>query len=274
MRNHRSGCVPSDGTGRNAVVAVAVTSLLLLLVATTTVVSSVSSASSSSSVVELTSATFEHQTQASTGQTTGKWFVKFYAPWCGHCKTLAPKWEQLADDITGASDYVIDLDTDDDDDDDNDAAGGSSSGEESANQLKEYVIAKVDCTTNRDVCQRFDVTGFPTLKLFANYKMYTYDGPRTVEAMKEYLLQLDGRSLGKPVPGPPSWWSQNKFLKDLEEDFTRIVSKQKNAAALLLLLGTILGMVIMGILNSCGGSSTSMGINKRDAERKKTTKND
>ena len=30
----------------------------------------------------LTDSTFEHQTQASTGQTTGKWLVKFYAPWC------------------------------------------------------------------------------------------------------------------------------------------------------------------------------------------------
>jgi hypothetical protein len=36
----------------------------------------------------LTDATFEHQTQASTGQTTGKWLVKFYAPWCEY----AVKW--------------------------------------------------------------------------------------------------------------------------------------------------------------------------------------
>jgi thioredoxin domain-containing protein 5 len=32
-------------------------------------------------VIQLNDSNFEHQTQASTGQTTGKWFVKFYAPW-------------------------------------------------------------------------------------------------------------------------------------------------------------------------------------------------
>ena len=34
-----------------------------------------------SAVVELTSSTFEHLTQATTGHTTGDWLVKFYAPW-------------------------------------------------------------------------------------------------------------------------------------------------------------------------------------------------
>ena len=34
-----------------------------------------------SDVIELNEENFEHETQASTGATTGDWFIKFYAPW-------------------------------------------------------------------------------------------------------------------------------------------------------------------------------------------------
>ena len=35
----------------------------------------------SSDVIELNEENFEHETQVSTGATTGDWFIKFYAPW-------------------------------------------------------------------------------------------------------------------------------------------------------------------------------------------------
>ena len=34
-------------------------------------------------------------------------FVKFFAPWCGHCKGMKPAWDQLGGDYAGSSSVVV-----------------------------------------------------------------------------------------------------------------------------------------------------------------------
>jgi len=34
-------------------------------------------------------------------------FIKFYAPWCGHCKSLAPKWDEMAEEFKDDDSMVI-----------------------------------------------------------------------------------------------------------------------------------------------------------------------
>merc|ERR1711964_848929 len=88
-----------------------------------------SAANADSDVVTLTEDSFDTEV-ANSDQ---PWLIKFYAPWCGHCKRLAPTWEDLASDMKGSA-----------------------------------RIGKVDCTVHRNVCSRYGVRGYPTLKLFKN----------------------------------------------------------------------------------------------------------
>ena len=104
-----------------------------------------------SDTVDLTSKTFEHLTQAATGATTGDWFVMFYAPWCGHCKELMPTWDKVASELKG-----------------------------------EVNVAKVDVPLNRNLGTRFDIKGFPTLKLFSKGHIYTFKGRRSFDELTEF----------------------------------------------------------------------------------------
>ncbi|GAB5373452.1 hypothetical protein AAMO2058_001752800 [Amorphochlora amoebiformis] len=131
--------------------------------------------------------TFEHDTQASTGATTGDWFVKFYAPWCGHCRKLEPTWEGLAKKLK-----------------------------------KKVTVAKVDVTANQVLGQRFDIEGFPTLLFFHNGKMYKYKGKRSLDALEKFALGGYNRVEGKDVPKAPSVIIT--FLLDLFEQYTKLLN--------------------------------------------------
>jgi len=84
-------------------------------------------------------------------------FVEFYAPWCGHCKKLAPDYEVI----------------------------GETFGKESS-----VVIAKVDADQHKELGSRFGVQGFPTLKFFpkgAKDSPKAYEGGRSVEEIVNYI---------------------------------------------------------------------------------------
>ncbi|KAM9838750.1 protein disulfide isomerase family A, member 8 [Aulostomus maculatus] len=84
--------------------------------------------------------------------------VKFYAPWCGHCKKLAPEFERAATKLKG-----------------------------------NVQLAKVDCTAHSDTCGRFGVSGYPTLKIFRNGRDSSpYDGPRSAEGIYQHMKKQMG----------------------------------------------------------------------------------
>ena len=123
-------------------------------------------------VVVLNDRTFEHVTQANSGMTTGSWFVKFYAPWCGHCRAMAPAWEELAEQL--ASD---DIPTN---------------------------VAKVDVTKNNMLASQFNIRSFPTLKLLHRGKLYSYKGRRDVDSMAAFARGGFADAAAEDMPGPPT----------------------------------------------------------------------
>jgi len=91
--------------------------------------------------------------------------IEFYAPWCGHCKSLAPKYESLAKKMS---------------------------------KYESVVVAKIDATANDFDRSRFEVKGYPTLFFVpakAGAKPIPYEGEREVDDMVKFIKK---KALVKP----------------------------------------------------------------------------
>eukprot|EP01130_Rhizamoeba_saxonica_P006444 TRINITY_DN2566_c0_g1_i1.p1 TRINITY_DN2566_c0_g1~~TRINITY_DN2566_c0_g1_i1.p1 ORF type:complete len:386 (+),score=79.28 TRINITY_DN2566_c0_g1_i1:2688-3845(+) len=107
-------------------------------------------AKSGSSVIELNPRKFREEVLTS----TVPFFVKFYAPWCGHCKQLAPTWESVAKNLDGV-----------------------------------VKVGKVDCTVHQQLCGQYGVKGYPTLKLFSDKgKVSDYQQSREAKPLINFAL--------------------------------------------------------------------------------------
>ncbi|KAL3845621.1 hypothetical protein ACJIZ3_003024 [Penstemon smallii] len=85
-------------------------------------------------------------------------FVDFYAPWCGHCKRLAPELDKAAPILAGLE--------------------------------KPIIVAKVDADKYRKLASKHDIDGYPTLKIFMHGVSTEYYGPRKSDLLIRYLTKF------------------------------------------------------------------------------------
>ncbi|KAG6329791.1 hypothetical protein ID866_9299 [Astraeus odoratus] len=106
----------------------------------------------------------------------GPVFVKFFAPWCGHCKKLAPTWAQLA-----------------------------------RHMQHKMNIAEVDCDQHKQLCASQGINGYPTLIFYAHGAKTEYGGSRkydqliafTEQASNPIMQTIDASQLEQVVSEKP-----------------------------------------------------------------------
>tara|TARA_B110000091_G_scaffold105986_1_gene114998 strand:- start:1079 stop:1726 length:648 start_codon:yes stop_codon:yes gene_type:complete len=143
--------------------------------------------------LELTPDTWEEKTA---GKTV---FVKFFAPWCGHCKAMKPTWDKLMTEYE-SSDTIL--------------------------------VADVDCIgSGKDLCEKVGVKGFPTIKHGDPANLEDYQGGRDEAALKKFAAGLKPScDVGTLENCDPEQLTTIKAYQDnTEEELQEMVDSEEKA---------------------------------------------
>jgi protein disulfide isomerase len=127
-----------------------------------------------------------------------KVLVKFYAPWCGHCKKMAPEWEEAATKLKG-----------------------------------KVPLADVDATEQKTCASKYGVSGYPTIKWFVDGEAQEYGGGRTADKIVEWVESMSGEAVQKWDKDVTPTGKPVLILNCPKEDavFSSFADKNRQAAA-------------------------------------------
>lgn len=120
----------------------------------------------------------------------GMWFVKFYAPWCAHCRRLEPIWAHVAQTLYNSP----------------------------------IRVAKVDCTRFPAVATHFKVRAYPTIMFIKGSFYHEYNGERLKEEMVNYALRMS-----QPAIQKVSHADSIGYLKEAHPVFFGYIGKQQGS---------------------------------------------
>lgn len=114
-------------------------------------------------------------------------FIKMYAPWCGHCKSMAPAWEEFAESMKDDDSVIIgDFDA-------------------TANDVGKWLLFTLEKDIENDFIwiktlghPAYSVSGYPTIFWVKNgdkANPQKYQGGRSVDDFKKWVK--DNRSKAK-----------------------------------------------------------------------------